>query len=694
MFHLHAFGTLRLVSGGRNDGTVPLQGLSLALLAILAVSAPRGLPRDRLIALLWPDVDQQRAGHRLTQLRYALRKALHADPIAGTAELHLADGILSSDIQAFRDAVRQNELERSLSIAEAPFLDGFYLRDNLDFNNWMEDARRDFHHQVDVVIERLARAAEARGDAMEAAHWLEAAVRRDASDEAAAVKALAAYEVAGEPAQARRLGEWLVHVLREDYDAEAGGALKAALERARQAPAVVAPARDSIPAIAVLPLRNISPEPENEFFSDGMTDEIIGALSRVSGVRVVSRTSSYAFKGKPVDARQIAARLGAAWLVEGSVRKVGNRIRLATQLVSAHDGCELWSNTFDRTMDDVFELQTELASAIVAALPLKTDMATLGDGRSYFTTDPETYTLYLKGRYWSYRRTIEGLQLAIEYFEQAVERDPDYALGWAGIAECQTLLGFPEFADLPPRQTMPRAKDAATRALSLAPDLAEAHLSIGVLGLVYDWDWPAAESAMREALRLQPNHTMAETWYGMLLSALGRHEEAIGHVKHASALDPLALTIHLSLGRALYFARRFDEALTAIRAVAEIEPNYPHVHIWLARCYLALARCEEALRATEPIAGITALSSYVDSLRATALIRLGRGRQVKCDKNSPYMFMVGAARSVDEGLAALDRCWHERIGHLAWVAVEPLCDPLRSDPRFDVFLNRMKLASA
>lgn len=692
MFHLHAFGNLRLASTGRNDSVVPLQGLSLAMLVILAVSAPRALNRDRLMALLWPDVDEQRASHRLTQLRYALRKALHADPITGTAELRLADGIISSDIQAFRDAVRQDELERALSVAEAPFLEGFHLRDNLDFGNWMEDARRDFHRQVDVIIERLARASETRGDAMEAARWLEAAVRRDPTDEAAAVKALAAYEVAGEPAQSRRLGDWLVRALREDYDAEPGGALQAALERARPAPASAVSARDAIPAIAVLPLRNVSPEPENEFFSDGMTDEIIGALSRVSGIRVVSRTSSYAFKGKLVDARHIAARLGVAWLVEGSVRKVGNRIRLAAQLVSAHDGCELWSKTFDRTMDDVFELQTELASAIVAALPLKAGMATSGDRKSSLTTDPETYTLYLKGRYWSYRRTIEGLQLAIEYFEQTVERDPDYALGWTGIAECQTLLGFPEFADLPPRQTMPRAKDAAARALRIAPDLAETHVSIGVLGLVYDWDWPAAESAMREALRLQPNHTMAETWYGMLLSALGRHEEAIGHVQHASALDPLALTIHLSLGRALYFARRFDEALTAVRAVAEIEPNYPHVHIWLARCYLALARFEEALRATEPVTGIRALNGYVDSLRATALIRLGRGRQVKCDQHSPYFFMVGAARSVDEGLAALDRCWHERIGHLAWVAVEPLCDPLRSDPRFAAFLKRMKLA--
>ena len=225
-----------------------------------------------------------------------------------------------------------------------------------------------------------------------------------------------------------------------------------------------------------------------------------------------------------------------------------------------------------------------------------------------------------------FKRTVEALQLATEYFEQAIERDPDYAPGWTGIAECQTMLGHPEYCNLSPRQTMPRAKKAVARALELAPALPEAHLWSGVVALLYDWDWVASEQSFRKSLRLRPIYSLGEAWYSMLLSALGRHEEALLRAERASELDPLALLIQLTTGRAFYFAGRQDEALLTIRATAEMEPGHPLVRIWLGRVLLALGRCDEALKALEGSVRVAALEGYIDCLRATALIRLGQKR--------------------------------------------------------------------
>ena len=694
MLQLYVFGRPHLTRVEPGNRDVPLHGLSLAMLAALAIAAPRGLTRDRVLALLWPDVDSSHAGHRLTQLRYALRKALLVDPIVGTTDLQLDPSIMFTDVQCFREALAHGDLEQAVRLASEPFLDGFYLRESPEFEHWVECIRREFDAQVDAALERLATAADKSGDVRAKASWLERIVRRDPSNESAAINALAACVAAGDQEHARRIGEWLEHTLHEEYEVTPEAALKAAIDRVRTGLRAEAAARTSIPAIAVLPFRNISPEPENEFFSDGMTDDISSALARVQGLRVASRTSSYTFKGKAVDVRQIADQLGVSLVVEGSLRKVGNRIRLVCQLINAADGCELWSGTFDRTIADVFELQAELASAIVAALPLGPTGSRPQGPKGATPTDPETYTLYLKGRYWAYKRTTEALQLATEYFDQAVERDPRYAAGWTGIAECQAMLGFPEFGGLPPRQTMPRAKAAVKRALEFAPDLAEAYIWSGVLGLVYDWDWAASESAFKEALQRQPQSPLAEAWYAMLLSALGRHEEAVSRAERAWELDPLALTIHLSIGRTLYFARRFEEALCSIRATAEMDSRHPYVHVWLCRTLLMLGRYEEALHAVEGPPRPSALEAYIDCLRAVARFRLGRKDAVLKDPTSPYAFMVGAIRRAEDGIVALERCREERLGHLAWIATEPLCDPMRGHPRFAALVEQMGLTAA
>ena len=317
----------------------------------------------------------------------------------------------------------------------------------------------------------------------------------------------------------------------------------------------------------------MSADPENEYFSDGMTDELITALGRVEGLRVVSRGSVFTFKGKDVDVREVGQRLKVGAVLEGSVRRAGDRVRVSAQLVSSADGYQLWSDSYDRKLADVFALQEELTQAIVGSLPLG---AAAVRGIACWCSRPpsraETYTLYLRGRFEALKRSVPGLIAGIGYFEQAIERDPGYALAHAGLAECWLLRGFEEFGDLAPLEAMPRGKAAARRALELDHDLAEGHGWSAAASLLFDWDWKAAEASFRRAVDLRPDYSLAHAWYAVFLMARGRHNEAIARGQHAAELDPLNLAIHAVIGLCLHFGRRFDEALARHRATLEVDP--------------------------------------------------------------------------------------------------------------------------
>ena len=359
------------------------------------------------------------------------------------------------------------------------------------------------------------------------------------------------------------------------------------------------PATPRLTALAVLPFVNVSADPENEYFSDGMTDELITALGRVEGLRVVSRGSVFTFKGKDVDAREVGQQLKVGAVLEGSVRRAGDRVRVSAQLVSSADGYQLWSDSYDRTLADVFALQEELTQAIVGSLPL-------GAARSRHrvlvqpsTMTPESYTLYLRGRFEALKRSVPGLIAGIGYFEQAIEHDPGYALAHAGLAECWLLRGFEEFGDLAPLEAMPRGKAAARRALELDPDLAEGHGWSAAASLLFDWDWKAAEASFRRAVDLRPDYSLAHAWYAVFLMARGRHDEAIARSQHAAELDPLNLAIHAVIGQCLHFGRRFDEALARHRATLEVDPVHLQTLLWSSRTHRALGRPADALPAME-----------------------------------------------------------------------------------------------
>jgi serine/threonine-protein kinase len=463
--------------------------------------------------------------------------------------------------------------------------------------------------------------------------------------------------------------------------------------------------RTEPPSVAVLPFINVSGDPENEYFSDGMTDELTNALAGIPGLKVAARTSAFSFKGKDQDVRQIGERLGVRTVLEGSVRKTGNRLRISTQLVSTGDGYQLWSETYERDLKDVFALQDEISRTIAAELKVR---LTGGDEAGIVepgTDNLEAYTRYLRGRYVADKRTVEGLRQAEEAFEQAIALDPRYAAAWAGLGSCRALRGFDEFADLPPRETMPRARDAVRKALELDPSLGEAHTWLGVIALLYDWDSPAAERELVRAIALKRDYSLAHVWYAILLSSLGRHEESLKSVTRARAMDPLSLATNLTVGRCYYWARRFDEAHKAIHATLEMEPRFHLCYVWLARSYNGLGRPAEALAAGRKGEELTGRSPNLAAILGYTCGVLGREQEAReilryLRHPAPGRWVSPVFESLvllglgdqDGFFQALEAGYDQRSGFMAMLGVEALADGIAGDPRFLAIRNRIRPA--
>jgi TolB-like protein len=326
-----------------------------------------------------------------------------------------------------------------------------------------------------------------------------------------------------------------------------------------------------VPSIAVLPFANLSADPENEYFCDGLAEELLNALARLKDLQVVARTSAFSFKDQELDVREIGRRLNATTVLEGSVRKTGTRLRVLTQLINAADGYHLWSERFDRQMGDVFAVQDEIALAIVDELKVKL----LADEKTAlvkrYTENADAYHSYLKGRYfWNKRFAPGAMQKALEYFQQAVELDSHYALAYSGLADCYNLLGIWQFR--PPEDVFPAASAAAEKALELDDTLVEAQTSRAFTIMLYAWHWLAAESEFKHAIELNFSYAPAHLWYAHYLCVMERFDEAIDEVKQAQDLEPLSLTINANAGFVLYLARRYKQSVEQLQKTLEPDP--------------------------------------------------------------------------------------------------------------------------
>ena len=458
-----------------------------------------------------------------------------------------------------------------------------------------------------------------------------------------------------------------------------------------------------IESIAVLPLENLSRDADQEYFADGMTEALIADLAKISALRVVSRTSAMRFKGVRRPLPEIARELGVDAIVEGSVLRAGNRVRISAQLIEAATDRHLWAERYERDLADVLGIQSEVAQAIAREIQVQLtqqEHAWLARARRVV---PEAHEAYLKGRHLWNQRTNQALEQALEFFNRAIELDPTYAPAFSGLADCHNLLG--ENNRHPPSVAFPRAQAAALKALALDPDLAEAHTSLAAAMVARDWDWPGADREYERAIELDRGYATAHQWYGTLLVLLGRTEEGIGHALEAVRLDPLSFILYDSAGEALYYARHFEEATEMYHRALELAPSFGQIHMDLGRSLELEGRYDDSI--AEYRRGIEMLGG--DARRSTGLacVYAAAGRNEESrkilaamkthaarDLMPPYALASVHARlgETDAAFEALERGYQIRDRAMVYLNVNPRFDSLRGDPRFQDLVRRMRLA--
>ena len=455
-------------------------------------------------------------------------------------------------------------------------------------------------------------------------------------------------------------------------------------------------------AIAVLPFVNASPDPANEYLSDGITDELIDALAKVSGLRVASRTSVFALKGRAQDVRAIGALLGVSVVLEGTVRKSADRLRITAQLSSASDGRLLWSQRYDRKLDDVFVIQDEIAQTIVSTLRATYFADLAQPERKRHTDNIVAYGLYLKGRFEWNKRTSEGVAEGIKYFEQAIAEDPGYALAYTGLSDSYALQL--DYRSVPVAEGFQRAKEYALKALEIDETVAEAHASLAWTLFIYDWDWKAAEREFRRAIELNPHYASAHQWCAFLLASQGKCEEGLVAAHTALELDPASVSMRRSLGWLYYYARRYDQARDHLARAVEMNPLAEESYRVLGFVLAAQGNLVEAERVLREGTSLPGSGTYATSALGYVLALAGQraeaeellaelGRIATNGYVSPVAFTtinIGL-RDFDAVMKWAEAAYEERRGWLVYLTVNPLLDPLRGDPRFEALVRKMRL---
>ncbi len=454
-------------------------------------------------------------------------------------------------------------------------------------------------------------------------------------------------------------------------------------------------------SVAVLPFLNLSADPENEYFADGITEDVIAQLSKIRALKVISRTSVMPFKRREQGLREIAAKLEVGTLLEGSVRRVGDRVRIVAQLIDAETDRHLWAETYDRRLTDIFVIQADVALHIAAALKAELSPDEKTRIHKEPTSDLQAYQLYLQGRNCFIRFTHEGMRKGIEYFEQAIERDPNYALAYASVAQAYTELA--EAGELRPDEAYARAKQAVAKALALDSSLGDAHYMLANLKFLCDFDWTGAEHEFKRALELNPSSADTYDHYGRMLAALERYDEAIAMLKRAQELDPLAHP--LDVASALLRAGRYDEALRAATPAIELDPHYARGHATVGWAYLKKGMSDEGLAELEKAVALSPGSSiWLGQLgHAYALVgKVGQARDVLRQLEelsrqryvSPYhvAYVYTGLGEQDTAMDWLERAYEERAGAVYGIKGSFLFTTLRSHPRFTALLKKMNLA--
>ena len=590
-------------------------------------------------------------------------------------------------------------------------------REELRQRLWPVDTFVDFDHSLNTAINKLR---EALSDSAENPRYIETLPRRGyrflAAIEAAHQEAASAAPAETPPSPAPApSGEAVVAPAAETHRIARPSRLRWTIVAAA---AVIAMAllianrqtledwlsggrSQRIESLAVLPLENLSHDPEQEYFADGMTDALITNLTRIGSLRVISRTSSMQYKKARKSLPQIAKELKVDGIIEGTVQRSGNQVRISVQLLHGPTDTHLWAREYERDLSDIVTLQREMARAVADEIRIQLtpqESRSLAGGAA---VNPEAYEAYLRGRHFWNKRTEEGLKRSLAYFQQAIEKDPNYARAYVGLSDLHNSLGF--YGLRPPRETYPKAKELAMRALALDDTLGEAHTSLASVLADYEWDWAGAEREFRRAIELNPNYEVAHQWHADHLVFMGRFEEGRKEIERAQDLDPLSLIISSDVALHHYYSRDYDSTIAEAARMFELEPDYPLGHIWLGMASVQKGKPDAAVEEFRKAGGVPQGNLMALALLGHAYGRAGRRAEAlaviqELEKAARTRFVSAAYFTlVYLGLGDrakffewFEKSYRERSALMVRLKVEPMLDPVRSDPRFQVFLKRMK----
>jgi TolB-like protein/Flp pilus assembly protein TadD len=579
-------------------------------------------------------------------------------------------GAFSADLAAGR----LYKKERRIKLQQQPFqILAMFLqrpgevvtRDELQTRLWPADTFVDFDHGVNIAINKLR---EALGDSAEDPRFIETLPR---------------------------LGYRFISPVEQAQVAfgKNGTAVTQRVDPSHRVPK----------SLAVLPFANFSRDPGQEYFADGMTEALIADLTKIAALKVISRTSVMRYKKTDKRLSEIARELGVDAVLEGSVQQEGDQVRVSIQLIDGATDRHVWAERYQREYRGILALQSEVAQAIAQEVKVTItpqEQVRLGRVRMI---DPEAHEAYLMGRYYSNKRTEKEVRKSIECFQQAIEKDPDYAPAYSGIADAYTLLGYR--GNLSAKEALSKGKAAALKAIALDDTLAEAHASLAFIAETHEWDWPTAEQEYKHALELNPGSAAAHSWYAGCLMYLGRFEEGIAEAKRARELDPLSLAINTALAGRLLLAGRDDEAVEQIQKTLEMEPNFAPAHNRLGWVYLrsgnydrAIAAFQKAIALSENEPdflmdlGLAYAATGNKGDAAKVLSELRRKREHGLATSSALAIISGALGQIDEAFIWLERACDDREPQLTYLKVGPRFDPLRQDPRFEEVVCRLGLS--
>ena len=686
----------------------PAQRHRIALLSLLVASWPQPLTRDRVIALLWPERDTAGARRLLNLAVHVLRSALGEETIVSTSDSLLLDpSRIWCDLLRLREAMATGELEQVVQLYTGPFLDGFHLGESAEFGYWLDERRNQLAHEYVGILRTLAARQEQSGDV----HGLVGTCRRlvatDPYSGAHAQALMHALDAAGDRAGAIQYAAEHAQRLRDDLAlpsdvavAALANELRAGTPSQRAAPSLVRRQRARF-AVAVLPFVSLGAEPGHGSFADGITEDVIAHLSKMRALSVIATTSVMAFKHRPAKLKEIGKSLGATILLDGTVRRVGERVRIVAKLIDVENDKHLWVETYDRQLTDIFAIQTEVALHIAAALEAELSSEEQTRVRREPTRDVQAYQLFLQGRQSFIKYTPMAMTRATEYFEQAIARDPTFALAYALLG--MTYAELSEHGATAPEVASARAREATQSALRLDPELSAAHCTLGHLKTIQEYDWIGAEQEFKRALELSPSNAAAHALYGRLCAALERYDESLALHTRARELDPLAH--RLDLVTTLLRAGRNDEAVIRAEEACNLDPEYGRARATLGWAYFLTGRTKDGIAELERAVALSSDSSlwlgqlgqaYAmagESAKAQATLRkleaLSQKRFV-----SPYHFayVYTGLGDADRAVSCLERAVSEHTGPAYSIKGSFLLTSLHGHPRFQSLLTRMRLA--